>query len=193
MTIPPARNPDSSAITTKSGDGKAWEDCWIIKERSEERNKEVREEIRRLTGDNAPRGMCQKYRILQPQHRKVTIYLCNYYEANKKLGKLKKALIGTGIVTGVICIAGSAIVTASALGVVAAGKLLTAAGVMAMAGGGTSGVTLGVAAYLPTGEGIKDYNRGNPIDSIEVSKSDKWQDTGTTYEEALGQPFPCVE
>jgi hypothetical protein len=92
MTIPLTRNPDSSSIKVKSDDGKAWEDCWIIKERHEERDKEVREEIRRVTGNEAQRGLCQKYRILQPQRRKVSIYRCIYYEANKKLSGFRKAL-----------------------------------------------------------------------------------------------------
>jgi hypothetical protein len=66
MSIPFARNPDSSTIKVKSDGAKAWEDCWIIKERQEERIKEVREEIRRVFQP----GMCQKYQILQPQRRK---------------------------------------------------------------------------------------------------------------------------
>jgi hypothetical protein len=125
--------------------------------------------------------------------QKVTIHLCTYYEANKKLSTFKRVLIGTGIVTGVVCAIGTGIAAAGALGILAAGNLLTAASVMALVGGSISGPTLGVAAYLPSGESIADYDRGKPKGSREVAESDEWQDLGVTYEQALGEPYPCVE
>lgn len=189
MSVPLARDPDSSTIKIKSDGGKVWEECWKKAERPEERIKQVREEIKRLS----QHGMCQMYQILQPQHRKVTIHLCAYYEAKKKLSRFRKALIVTGAVTGVIGVVGAGIFGAGALGILAASKLVTVSGIMAGLGAGISGTTFSLGGFLPTGESVADYDRGKFIGSHEVAEGDEWQDQGVTYEQALGEPYPCIE
>ncbi len=187
------RTPDVSTLHLNSDGGKVWEDCWKVKEYSEERFKEVREEIRVLTGDSAPEGMCQGYKITQPQRRKVNVYTCTYYAANKKTSKLRKGLIWTGIITGAVAVAGLTIITGGALGAIGTPALLAAGNTIATVGTGASGLAFAGTGLVAPGDSIKDYERG-PLKEIKESvKPDEWQDYGTTREQTVGEPFPCVE